>query len=178
MSTILNTNGVELQIPKILDPEGFKCGIIYAGWNPDVTHALRDGAADVLRRAGVPEENVMTAEVPGTVELVNAAAAAMKKLPLLSAVIVIGCVIRGDTPHFDYVCEIVSQGVAALNAQGCIPVIFGVLTVDNPQQALDRAGGVLGNKGAEAAVAAIEMANYHSSLLGIRYDSFRDPSLS
>ena len=80
------------------------------------------------------------------------------------AVIVIGCVIRGDTPHFDYVCQIAADGVAELNARGEAPVIFGVLTVNNEQQALDRAGGSLGNKGSEAAAAAITMANFPHTL--------------
>ena len=124
---------------------------------------MRDGALDVLRSAGVREENIYSRDVPGTVELVNAAAMALDCMPEVKAVIVIGCVIRGDTPHFDYVCQIAAQGAAMLNARGKAPVIFGVLTVENLQQALDRAGGSLGNKGAEAAVAAIRMANLHAT---------------
>lgn len=173
MSTILNTNGAELEIPRLTSPDEFKCAIFTAEWNPRVTGALRDGAIDVLRKAGVPENAMFCQEVPGTVELVNAAAMALNYMPDLKAVIIIGCVIRGDTPHFDYVCDIVSRGTASLNAQGNAPVIFGVLTVDNEQQALDRAGGELGNKGAEAAVAAIKMANLHSMAAGLRYTSFR-----
>ena len=96
--------------------------------------------------------------------LVYAAARLVKYAPV-DAVIVIGCVIRGDTPHFDYVCQQVAEGTAHLNAQGEVPVIFGVLTVDNLQQALDRAGGSLGNKGAEAAVAAIEMVDFRDSVV-------------
>lgn len=164
MSTILNTNGDSLEIPQIVNANNFRAAIFTAEWNPAVTHALRDGAIDVLRKAGVNDSNIQTYDVPGTVELVNAAAIAVKHHPDLSAVIIIGCVIRGDTPHFDYVCEIVAQGTAELNARGVTPVIFGVLTVDNLQQALDRAGGSLGNKGAEAAVAAIKMANLGESL--------------
>lgn len=163
MSTVLNTNGAELEIPRIIDPEDFKCAIFTAEWNPQVTGALRDGALDVLRRAGARERNIYSRDVPGTVELVNAAAMALGSMPGIRAVIVIGCVIRGDTPHFDYVCQIAAQGTAMLNARGTAPVIFGVLTVENLQQALDRAGGKLGNKGAEAAVAAIRMANLHAT---------------
>lgn len=173
MSTILNTNGAELEIPRLLEPDGFRCAIFTAEWNPAITGALRDGALDVLRRAGVPDNAVFMHDVPGTVELVNAAAMALNYMPDVRAVIIIGCVIRGDTPHFDYVCDIVSQGTAMLNAQGKTPVIFGVLTVDNQQQALDRAGGALGNKGAEAAVAAIKMANMHTAAAGLRYTAFR-----
>lgn len=174
MSTILNTNGAELEIPEILERSNFKCGIFTAEWNPAITGALRDGALDVLRKAGVPDSAIFQQEVPGTVELVNAAAMGLHFMPDLKAIIIIGCVIRGDTPHFDYVCDIVSQGTARLNAEGKTPVIFGVLTVDNQQQALERAGGALGNKGAEAAVAAIKMANLHTAAAGLRYTSFRE----
>lgn len=173
MSTILNTNGAELEIPRIMEPETFKCAIFTAEWNPAITGALREGALDVLHKAGVADNAIFMQDVPGTVELVNAAALALNYMPDIKAVIIIGCVIRGDTPHFDYVCDIVSKGTADLNAQGKTPVIFGVLTVDNQQQALDRAGGSLGNKGAEAAVAAIKMANLHTLAAGLRYTSFR-----
>lgn len=173
MSTILNTDGKLLEIPRIMEPAAFKCAIFTAEWNPRVTGALRDGALDVLHKAGVGDNAIFLQDVPGTVELVNAAAMALNYMPDVSAVIIIGCVIRGDTPHFDYVCDIVAKGTADLNARGKSPVIFGVLTVDNEQQALDRAGGELGNKGAEAAVAAIKMANLHTLAAGLRYTSFR-----
>lgn len=173
MATILNTNGAPLEIPRILDLEGFKCAIFTAKWNPEVTHPLRDGALRVLKEAGVDDQNLFVQDVPGTVELANAAGMALASMPDLSAVIIIGCVIRGDTPHFDYVCDIVAQSTAQLNAKGRTPVIFGVLTVENMQQALDRAGGALGNKGEEAAVAAIKMANLHSRAAGLRFAPFR-----
>lgn len=165
MSTILNTNGEHLDIPIPEDPD-FRFSILTASWNPDITHALRDGAAQTLRQAGVKEENIRLYEVPGTVELVNAAATVIRSEEP-NAVIIIGCVIRGDTPHFDYVCMHTAQGAAILNSQGESPVIFGVLTVDNLSQAQDRAGGRLGNKGAEAACAAIEMANFRKRVLSI-----------
>lgn len=171
--TIKNTDGKELEIPRIMEPGSFKCAIFTAEWNPKITGALRDGAIDVLHKAGVEDNAIFLQDVPGTVELVNAAAMALNYMPDVTAVIIIGCVIRGDTPHFDYVCDIVSKGTAELNARGKSPVIFGVLTVDNEQQALDRAGGELGNKGAEAAVAAIKMANLHTLAAGLRYTSFR-----
>ncbi|MDE6010437.1 MAG: 6,7-dimethyl-8-ribityllumazine synthase [Muribaculaceae bacterium] len=162
MSTILNTNGAELHIPKPYNKDTFVCDIVTAEWNPDVTHALRDGAVTVLLDAGVRKENIRCHSVPGTVELVNAAGVLVKRRP--DAVIVIGCVIRGDTPHFDYVCQQAATGAAIINARGETPLIFGILTVDNLAQALERAGGALGNKGAEAAVAAIDMANFHASI--------------
>lgn len=159
MSTILNTNGAELEIPRLKKEDSGNFYVLTADWNPKITHALRDGAISVLRKAGVDPEKIISIPVPGTVELVNAAATALE-YPFTSAVIIIGCVIRGDTPHFDYVCQIAAQGTAELNAKAKAPVIFGVLTVDNEQQALDRAGGCLGNKGSEAAAAAVTMANF------------------
>lgn len=156
MSTILNAAGENLSVPK--PKAGFRCAVIAARWNAKITDALTQGALTAFGSVGVEGEAVDVVRVPGTVELVYAAARAQASAKY-DAVIVIGCVIRGDTPHFDYVCQIASQGTAALNVKGTVPVIFGVLTVENLQQALDRAGGCLGNKGAEAAAAAIEMAN-------------------
>lgn len=170
MSTILNTNGDKLQVPAVADACRGKYYVVTADWNPSVTHALRDGAVSVLLEAGVAADRIVQVPVPGTVELVNAAAHLVRNTAgtpasydpaATEAVIAIGCVIRGDTPHFDYVCQIAAQGTAELNALGKAPVIFGVLTVDNQEQALERAGGVLGNKGSEAAVAALVMSALH-----------------
>lgn len=160
MSTILNTNGDKLEIPKLNPEIKGKFYVITAEWNSDITHTLRDGGISALREAGVEEDKIISIKVPGTVELVNIAAKAVDAKDS-AGVIIIGCVIRGDTPHFDYVCQIAAQGAAILNAKGKAPVIFGVLTVDNLTQAQERAGGILGNKGAEAGVAAIELANLH-----------------
>ena len=132
--------------------------IIVADWNSEITFAMLQGAIDTLLKHGVSEENIDVMHVPGTVELTFGAARIMRE-ERINAVIVIGCVIQGDTPHFDYVCQSVTQGVALLNAQGKVPVIFSVLTVLNRQQALDRCGGALGNKGIEGAYTAIRMAN-------------------
>jgi 6,7-dimethyl-8-ribityllumazine synthase len=159
MSTILNTEGTNVNVPTPLRGNDFKCTIVTADWNHKITDALTQGAIDTLHEAGVSDSNIILKRVPGSVELVYGAAYEVEH-KTCDAVIVIGCVIRGDTPHFDYVCDIAAQGVAALNAKGTVPVIFGVLTVNELQQAVDRAGGFLGNKGSEAAVAAITMANY------------------
>ena len=158
MSTILNTNGAELRIPSV-ESEWGVFHIVTAEWNPEVTHALRDGAAGTLRKAGLTESRIRLHSVPGTVELVYAAGRLLRR-PDTAAVITIGCVVRGDTPHFDYVCQQAATGIATLNAMGKAPVLFGVLTVNELQQALDRAGGCLGNKGSEAAAAAVDMANF------------------
>lgn len=136
--------------------------IIVADWNADITFALCQGAMDALVTNGAQAANIDVTHVPGTVELTFAAARLFPKQnedPAYDAIIVIGCVIQGDTPHFDYVCQSVTQGVTMLNAKGQIPVIFSVLTTLNKQQALDRAGGCLGNKGVEGAITAIRMAN-------------------
>ena len=132
--------------------------IVVADWNSEITYAMAQGAVDTFIKHGVQEDNIDVIHVPGTVELTYGAARIMRE-ERIDAVVVIGCVIQGDTPHFDYVCQSVTQGVATLNAQGKVPVIFSVLTVLNQQQALDRCGGKLGNKGIEGAYTAIRMAN-------------------
>ena len=132
--------------------------IVVADWNSEITYLMAQGALDTFIKHGVAEDNIAIVHVPGAVELTYGAARIMKE-ERVDAVIVIGCVIQGDTPHFDYVCQSVTQGVAALNAQGKVPVIFSVLTVLNKQQAPDRCGGKLGNKGIEGAYTAIRMAN-------------------
>ncbi|MBR5102705.1 MAG: 6,7-dimethyl-8-ribityllumazine synthase [Muribaculaceae bacterium] len=143
-------------LPKV---EGLKIAIVAATWNSHITDALLNGAIDRLAKAGYnTDEMVQIVRVPGTIEL-TFAAAQLSRTHAADAIIVIGCVIRGDTPHFDYVCQSVTQGCTILNATQQVPVIFGVLTVENEQQALDRAGGCLGNKGAEAAEAAVIMAS-------------------
>lgn len=167
MSTILNTNGELLQVPELENRDRLTVRIFTAEWNPEITHALRDGAVATLLKAGLKERQIKRYDVAGSVELANAAASAMELSGndhLNEAIIVIGCVIRGDTPHFDYVCQIAAQATAELNSRGRQPVVFGVLTVDNQQQALDRAGGCLGNKGSEAAVAALKMIQLRHKL--------------
>lgn len=154
MSTELHSNTQPYELPHV---EGLKVGIVAARWNANVTNALLDGAVQRLLEAGYHDADITVQRVPGTVEL-TFAAAQMARSHKFDAVIMIGCVIRGGTPHFDYVCDSATQGCAMLNATGNVPVIFCVLTTDDEQQALDRAGGALCNKGTEAADAAIEMA--------------------
>ncbi len=138
-------------------------GIVVSDWNDKVTHRLLEGAFDTLVKHGTDPDNILVFHVPGSFELVNASAKVSKLN--VDAVIALGCVVRGGTPHFDYVCQGVTHGLAALNAKGTIPFIFGLLTTDDMQQALERAGGVLGNKGVEAAVTAIKMVDLHKKLL-------------
>lgn len=150
----------DYEIPALPDPGTFSCAVCVASWNDEITGPLLAGALEAFRLRGVPEDNIHVIRVPGSVELVNAAAFAISRFRP-SAVVALGCVIRGETPHFDYVCQSVTQGVTMLNARGETPVIFGLVTTENLQQARDRAGGRLGNKGTEAAAAAISMALMH-----------------
>lgn len=148
-------------LPKI---ENLSVAIVRAQWNGHITSALCDGAVEVFRNEGYEiGDQVQVFEVPGAVEL-TFAASALIEASLFDAVIVLGCVVRGGTPHFDYVCQSVTQGITALNADCDVPVIFGVLTVDTEQDALDRAGGALGNKGAEAAETAIRMIDFSNKV--------------
>ncbi len=133
-----------------------RIAIISAEWNGKITDALTDGCVKTLRKHGVSEDMIDVFRVPGTVELTYGASAVIET-GAFDAVIVFGCVIRGGTPHFDYVCQSVTQGITHLNAECDIPVIFGVLTVDNEEQALERIGGCHGHKGEEAAEAALKM---------------------
>jgi 6,7-dimethyl-8-ribityllumazine synthase len=147
---------------RVPDASGMKIGIVVSEWNTNVTEALLQGACDALELHGVKAENIYVSRVPGSFEL-TFGAKIMAKNRELDAIIVLGCVVRGDTPHFDYVCSGVTQGITELNVIDNIPVIFGVLTTDNMQQSLDRAGGKHGNKGVEAAITAIKMANLNQS---------------
>jgi len=133
--------------------------IVVADWNPQITHAMLRGAIETLEEVGVKSENIHSIHVPGTFEL-SYAAKQLMNFDKYNAIITIGCVIQGDTPHFDYVCESVTHGITELNLRnnGC-PVVFGVLTTNTLQQALDRADGIHGNKGVEAATTAVKMAN-------------------
>ena len=141
------------------DASDMSIGIVVSEWNPDVTERLKNGVIETLKRLGVKDENRVVAYVPGSFELIYGAARMAQSMHV-DAVIVLGCVVKGDTPHFDYVCSGVTQGIADLNQQGTIPFIFGLLTTDNMKQALDRAGGIHGNKGDEAAVTAVKMVQF------------------
>ena len=143
-------------INSVPSAENMKFGIVVAEWNWEITSALAQGAVDTLRKHGAPEENISIKYVPGTFEL-PLGGQFFAELDNVDAVILLGCVIQGETRHFDYICEGVTQGTKDLNLKYNKPFIFGVLTTNDEQQALDRAGGKLGNKGDEAAVTAIKM---------------------
>ena len=131
--------------------------IVVSEWNSEITFKLRDGARNTLIKSGAKPEDITIIYVPGSFELIYGAKRIAESIRP-DAVIGLGCVIRGETPHFDYVCSGVTQGFAQLNATGDIPFIFGLLTDDTMQQSIDRSGGKYGNKGDEAAITAIKMA--------------------
>lgn len=137
---------------------GLKIGIVVGRFNEFITSKLLGGAQDALKRHGVNEEDVDVAWVPGAFEI-PLIAQKMADSKKYDAVITLGTVIRGATPHFDYVCNEAAKGVSAAGLKSGIPVIFGVLTTDSIEQAIERAGTKAGNKGWDAATAAIEMAN-------------------
>ena len=139
------------------DASNMRFAIIVSEWNPAVTGKLKESAYNTLLKHGAKSENIWVIHVPGSFELVYATRRIIGSVKP-DAVIGLGCIIRGDTPHFDYVCSGITQGYAQLNAEGDIPCIFGLLTTDNLQQAIDRSGGKYGNKGSEYAVTAIKMA--------------------
>lgn len=135
----------------------YRFGIVAAQWNAEVTGPLYEGAYQALLKHGALEQNISVIQVPGSFELTSAADILLSK-KVLDAVICLGCVIQGETPHFTFICNAVANGIANVSIKHNKPVIFGVLTTDNLHQALERAGGKHGNKGEEAAVTAIVMA--------------------
>ena len=146
----------DYDIHSVPDATGMRVGIVVSEWNEKITGALLEGACQTLMKHGVREENITVKPVPGSFELVYGAAHFVSS-GLVDAVIAIGCVIRGDTPHFDYICQGVTQGLAELNKEGKVPIIYGLLTSNTLEQAQERCGGMLGNKGDECAVTAIKM---------------------
>lgn len=132
-------------------------GIVVSDWNSEITGALLSGATKTLSLHGVAAENIVVKHVPGTFEL-TIGGQWLAEYDDLDGVICLGCVIQGETPHFTYICQGVTQGITQLNLDYNIPFIFGVLTTLTREQALERAGGIHGNKGDEAAVTAIRMA--------------------
>jgi len=144
------------QCGEMPDAGGMYIGVLVSEWNSEITFAMRDAAIETLLKHGAAEDDIIVHYVPGSFEL-TAGANIMALNFDVEAVVCIGCVIRGETPHFDYICQGVAMGMTNLALKHDIPFIFGVLTVNDLQQALDRAGGKHGNKGVEAAATAIKM---------------------
>lgn len=162
MATIYH-NLSDYDLNLVPNAENMKFGIVVSEWNNNITGALLEGTIKTLEKHGTKKENIIVKSVPGSFELTFGANQLMEYCEV-DAIIVLGCVIKGDTPHFDYVCMGVTQGITQLNANGDIPVIFGLLTTNTLEQAQDRSGGKLGNKGDECAITAIKMIDFAWSL--------------
>lgn len=154
-------------MPKIIEADlqakGKKFGIIVSRFNDFITGKLLDGALDALVRSGAADKDITVLKVPGAFEI-PLAAQKMTRLGKYDAVICLGAVIRGATTHYDYVCAEVSKGIAAVSLESDIPVMFGILTTETIEQAIERAGTKAGNKGFDVALGAVEMANLSDSL--------------
>lgn len=153
-----NHNLSDYDINSVPDATGMKFGIVVAEWNKNITASLLDGAKQTLMKNGVFPEDITVMTVPGSFELVYGASQMVKTG--MDAVIAIGCVIRGDTPHDRYICQGVTSGLARLNAVQDVPVIYGLITTLDMEQAEERAGGKMGNKGDECAITAIKMVDF------------------
>ncbi len=156
----------EYDIETIPNAESMKFGIVVSEWNHQVTGALLDGAYKTLVKNGAIEKNIAVKYVPGSFELTYGAKLFAQHSDV-DAIIILGCVIQGETRHFDFICDSVTQGVTDLNLDYDKPVIFGLLTPNLMQQALDRSGGKHGNKGDEAAITAIKMVALHRDFVAV-----------
>lgn len=141
-----------------------RIGIVVSEWNEHITDSLLKGAADTLVEQGVKEENIYIQHVPGSFELPSAAEMMFQAMPELDAVICIGCIIQGDTRHFEFISQAVAQGIANVGIKHAKPTIFSVLTTDNMQQAEDRCGGKHGNKGVEGAISCLKMLQFQENI--------------
>lgn len=149
----------------LADASAFRFAVIVSRFNDTVTGSLRDAAVAALKEAGAADGNVQVLSVPGAFEVPQAARAAAET-GRFDAVVCLGCIIRGETPHFEYIASAVAHGITAAAGETGVPMAFGVLTTDTPEQAAARSGPGADNKGREAAAAAIEMAALHKSLTG------------
>ncbi|HEX2395904.1 MAG TPA: 6,7-dimethyl-8-ribityllumazine synthase [Bacteroidales bacterium] len=147
----------------IPNARNMKFGLVVAEWNDEITFAMRDSAIKTLKKHGAADKNIIVRHVPGSFEL-TLGAQWMAENDEFDAIICLGCVIQGETRHFDFICQSVTQGITQLNLVYSLPVIFGILTTNNLQQAKDRSGGKHGNKGDEAAITAIKMAALRKDL--------------
>ena len=158
MATALH-NFSQVDAANVPDASNMCFGIVVSEWNHEITSALLEGAVSTLEKHGAMPENIHVKSVPGSFELVYGA----RQMTLndgYDAIIILGSVIKGETPHFDYICQGVTTGIAMLNTRSEIPIIYGLLTTNDLQQAKDRSGGKYGNKGEECAIDAIKMAKF------------------
>lgn len=153
----------DISVPKT-NNANFKIGIIVSRWNEQVTGALKEGAMQTLLEAGVARQNILDFEVPGSFELPSAAAMLLDANEDVDAVICLGCIIQGETRHFEFIAQAVADGIAKVGIEYTVPVIFGVLTCNTAEQAADRSGGKHGNKGVEAAASCLQMLHTHKMM--------------
>lgn len=153
----------EVNNNEISSAKGMSIGIVVSEWNDEITHALLKGTLETLLKQGAKEKNISVSYVPGSFEL-TLGAQLMAEKKKFDAIICLGCVIQGETKHFDFICDAVANGITQLNIKYNIPVIFGVLTPNYWQQAKDRSGGKHGNKGVEAAITAIKMVDLKNKI--------------
>lgn len=153
----------DISVPKT-NNANFKIGIIVSRWNQEVTGALKEGAMQTLLEAGVARQNILDFEVPGSFELPSAAAMLLDANEDVDAVICLGCIIQGETRHFEFIAQAVANGIAKVGIEYTVPVIFGVLTCNTAEQATDRSGGKHGNKGVEAAASCLQMLHAHKMM--------------
>lgn len=153
------TNLSEYDPSKVPDASGMRFGIVVSDWNSEITYRLLEGCLNTLLKHGTSREDILIRHVPGSFEL-TLGAQLLAENEDVDAIICLGCIIQGETPHFTYICQSVSMGITELNIDYNIPFIFGVLTTNNFEQARERAGGKYGNKGDEAAITAIKMSAY------------------
>lgn len=151
------TNLSQYDPESIPNAQKMRFGIVVSDWNRDITWLLLEGALNTLKKHGAVDKNIIIKHVPGSFEL-TIGSQLIAEYDDVDAIICLGCVIQGETPHFTYICQGVTQGITSLNLEYNIPFIFGVLTTNDKQQAIERSGGKHGNKGDEAAVTAIKMA--------------------
>lgn len=166
MATVLK-NLSDYDITKFNNVENYTVGIVVAEWNAEITNALLDGAKETLLKHGIIEDNILVEFVPGSFELTQGAQILLNSDDYdFDAIICLGCVIQGETRHFDFICDAVAHGLTNLSLEELKPVIFGVLTTNTMEQARERAGGKHGNKGVEAAVTALKMINLSYKHIG------------
>jgi 6,7-dimethyl-8-ribityllumazine synthase len=161
-TNLKNLSSTNLQASELFP--NLQIALVVADWNPEITHSMRDAALEFLREAGLKNQNLHVHAVPGTFEL-PLAAQWMAAQENIDAVIAIGCVIQGETRHFDFICSACADGITQVGLKTNKPVIFGVLTTNNLQQAQDRSGGIHGNKGIEAAETALKMCLLKNSVV-------------
>ncbi len=159
-----NLSEISFTPHKQFSPQQVRIGVVVSQWNNAITDNLRDGAVNTLLEYGIPKNNIQICSVPGSFELPSAAVMMLEADDKMDAVICLGCIIQGETRHFEFIAQAVADGIMKAAIDYATPVIFGVLTCNDMQQAIDRSGGKHGNKGVEAAVSCLQMIDFQRSI--------------